>query len=396
MQLYNHQQELVDLLPKKHLLAWECRTGKSFATIACADKIGSKILVVCPKGIKDQWIEYINEFSERPDDYRVLTKEEFKKLHDKLPYYNFIAIDEGHNFSGLKSGLYKSMISYLKKYNPDSVYILTATPYRSTPWNIYALAKILGRDWNWMAFKREFFYDINMGGRKIPKIKDNIEPKIAKLVQNLGSIVKMQDCVDMPEQIFEIEYFELTPEQKKAIEEIKMTESTHITKWTAIHQVCGGTRKGDGYIDDQFFKNEKIQRLKELASEHKKLVVVCRYNNEIDYITRELKEYNVKIIRGDVKDRHQVVNEANSSEQCIVLVNAACSEGYTLATFHIMVFYSYSFSLTDYIQMIGRIQSINHLDKKLYLSLIVKGTIDEDVFKCIGKKQDFDIAIYNK
>ena len=62
----------------------------------------------------------------------------------------------------------------------------------------------------------------------------------------------------------------------------------------------------------------------------------------------------------------------------------------------VMVFYSYDFSLKNYIQIKGRIQRINNIKKNVYFSLVVKGTIDEDVFKCIQRKEDFDIEIYER
>ncbi len=74
----------------------------------------------------------------------------------------------------------------------------------------------------------------------------------------------------------------------------------------------------------------------------------------------------------------------------------SCSEGYELPTFPLMVFYSYDFSLKNYIQMLGRIQRINAIKKNVYLSLVVKDSIDSDVFTSLKKKEDFDIAIYNK
>jgi len=395
--LYRHQQELVDLAPKKYLLHHECGTGKSLTAIKLCDKLCKTVLVICPKSIKDQWIENIKELSDNPEGYKVLTKEEFKKQHKDLETMQGIIWDEIHYAANYKSQIHKATMAYIKRVKPECIYGLTATVYLSSAWNIYSVAHILGHDWNWMKFKREFFFDIKMGSKTIPKQREGIEPKIAILVNELGNTVRMDECVDIPEQVFETETFDLTPSQKKAIKEVKETEVNHIVRWTKTHQICGGSLKGDGYTKDQFFKNEKIARLKDLASAHKKLVVVCRYNNEIDYIVDELgMDYEILKIRGSTKDRHRVVEAANDFDECIVLVNAACSEGYELPTFPLMIFYSYDFSLKNYLQMIGRIQRINKIKKNVYLSLIVKGTIDEDVFNCIKRKKDFDVAIYNK
>jgi len=318
-----------------------------------------------------------------------------------LPKYNCLIIDEAHYFSGMrgfrkKSGMLKALLWYIKKYDPKCIYGLTATPYLSTPWNIYALAQILGRNWNYMTFKHRFFYDVNMGRRyPVPVIKGHIENDIADLVNKLGNTVRLDECVDVPEQIFLTEYFELTPTQKKVIKELD--DIVHISRWTKTHQICGGTLKGDGYIESTFYESEKMKRLLDLCEEHKKLVIVCRYNNELSCLYNKLDSFkNKAIINGSVKDRHDIIKQADKEESFILLIQAACSEGYELPSFPIMIFYSYDFSLKNYIQMIGRIQRINAIKKNVYISLVVKNTIDEDVKKSIDNKKDFDIAIYNK
>jgi len=391
MKLYKHQQQLVDLNPDKHGLFWQCGTGKTLAAIELAKDKGSA-LIVCPKSIKEQWEEQI-------DYWHVFTKEEFRKAWNKLPKYDCLIIDEAHYFSGIKSQMYKSLIKYVKKHNPQYIYLLTATPYLSTPFNIYCLASILGCNWSYQQFFNRFFTRVYMGSRLVPVIKTNIEPQIAKLVNTIGNTVKLQDCVDVPEQIYQTEYFGLTLEQCTAIERIKSEETNHIVKWTRIHQVCGGSLKGDGYTETRYFKSEKLDRLKDICKEHKKVVVVCRYNAEVEMITDSLKEkYDGTIINitGQNKDRHHCIQVANKEDKCLIIINAACCEGYELPTFDLMVFYSYDFSLKNYLQMKGRIQRINNVKKNVYLSLIVKDTIDEDVKKSLDNKVSFDIEIYNK
>jgi superfamily II DNA or RNA helicase len=134
-----------------------------------------------------------------------------------------------------------------------------------------------------------------------------------------------------------------------------------------------------------------------LISEHKKIVIICRYNAEIDYIKSKVDTKHVYIIRGDVKNRAEVVKQAESDDDCVVLINAACSEGYGLPSFPIMVFYSYDFSLKNYIQMLGRIQRAGHIKKNVYISLVVSKTVDEDIWDTVAnKKMDFQCEIYGK
>ena len=393
--LYQHQQELIERNPERIGIFWGTGTGKTLTAIKLAERNLKECLVVCPKSLTENWNEEIRDKSSGTVAFNVISKERFKQHCHSLHKYKGIIIDEAHYFSGYTSQLHKSLIWFLAKHNPKYVWALTATPYLSSSWNIYSLGKLLGHDWSWFAWKRRFFQDIRMGSRLVPVQRAGIERIIAEITNRIGVTARLEDLVDVPDQIFMREFFSLTSEQKRAIEGINDLE--HIVKWTKTHQIIGGTLKGDGYSADRFFKTEKLNRLLELCKENKKLVVVCRYNNEIEYISRNIKHKKVFIINGSTKDKHRIVKEADRSAEAIVLVNAACSEGYNLPSFPIMIFYSYDFSLKNYIQLLGRIQRINAVKKNIYMSLICKGTIDEDVYKnVVEMKQDFHLEIYRK
>lgn len=401
MKYYKHQRELINQAPKKHLLAWSAGTGKTIAMIKLAENYGlHNALVICPKPIKEQWQTEIRKFAIEPMLFHVLTKEEFKKKSSELNKYNKVIVDEAHYFFMYSSQLHKSLRRYLSKNKPEQVYLGTATPYLSTSWNIYSAGLLLGQNWRWHKWKNYFFYDIKMGRKTIPQEKSKINGKdvkdiLAELINfRLGNTVKLEDCTDVPAQVYLEEKFDLTSHQKQAME--NLDDVDHISFWTKCHQINGGTLKSDGYSPDQKFKCQKLNRIKELCKEHSKLVVVCRYNHELDYIEENIKNKNVYKINGQTRDRGGTTARADFDPNCVVLVNAACSEGYELPTFSVMVFYSYDFSLKNYIQMKGRIQRINAVKKNVYISLINRGTIDEDVYASIQRKEDFQISIYNK
>ena len=391
--LYKHQQELVDKNPKKWLLAWSTGSGKSLTAISLAKGNNQTALIICPKSIVDQWKPQV------PKDWLVISKEQFKKKHKEIGKYNCIIVDEGHFFSNYKSAITKSLLSYINNYNPEYIYMLTATPYLSTMWNMYTYGLIFGRQWRWIDFDRKYFFKMKMGNRMVPMQRKKVNGlpivhEVKNIVNSLGSTVALEDCFDVPEQVYQSETFSLTTEQKKGMDNV--TDFLPIVLFTKHHQICGGSLKGDGYTEDQVFKSEKANRAIELAGEHDKLIIVCRYNNEIDHLASKIKNREVLIIRGDVKDRHSVCLRAEELDKCVVLIQASCSEGYELPSFPIMAFYSYDFSLKNYVQMVGRIQRAGRIKKNVYLSLYVKDTIDEDIYKTIMSKRDFDIELYAK
>ena len=399
--LYLHQTTLIELNPSKHLLAWSCGSGKTRTSIELALKNCERVLVVCPKALKENWRREIEKWSERFDGstvFKVVSKEEFRRDWEDLEGADGIIIDEAHFFSGITSQMHKNMVKYLTRNMVQYRWLLTATPYMSSAWNIYGLAAVLGTKWNYMSFKNKFFFDIRMGSRVIPKQREGIEEEISKLVAGLGSTVKLEDCFDVPEQNFETEYFALTAEQKKEIKAIDLSADPHIVRWTRIHQVLGGYLKGDEYNPGRKIDCDKLERVRELAEENPQMMVVSRYVGEIHAIKEVLEADGryVGVISGDIKDKQAVLDDLKSRGNYVLIVSAGCSEGWELPECPLMVFYSYDFSLKSYIQIMGRIQRAGHIKKNTYLSLIVSGTIDEDVFKCVTiNKSDFHLAIYN-
>lgn len=401
LKLYKHQQELIDLDPKRWLMAHGTGTGKTVTAIKLCEGKGTTLVVV-PKSIKEQWYESLGKFLVDSVDilnWSVITKEEFRRDYRTLGGYDNLIIDEGHHFLGHKSAMYKHAMAYLRKHKPVRVYLLTATPYRSSPFNIMCAGNLLGMNKkSWYDWKVMFYYDVRMGARSIPMIKTKVNGKpitevIAKMVRRMGNAVSIQDCADVPEQTHITEYFDLTAEQKKAIRELD--DIVHIARWTHTHQICGGTKKGDKYNEDEYYKSEKLGRLLELAKENDKLFVVCRYNNELKFLKEKLAGYNVEILNGETKNRHEIIKKAEASDKFILLVQAKISEGYECPSFPIMIFYSMDFGLVEYTQIIGRILRLNKLKKNVYIYFVVKDTIDADVKKCIDTKKSFDIAIYN-
>ena len=394
LKLYHHQSELVAKNPTKWLLAHGTGTGKTVTAIKLADNNPCLTVVVCPKQVREKWGDEIKQWSRYPHHYTVISKEKFRKEHGILKPYGCIILDEAHFFGGVSSQMTKHMRAYIRKHDPLYVYLLTATPYLSTPWNIYSYAILLGRKWGYVAFKRTFFYDVRMGKRVISMPKPKMQKQVATLVKRLGNAISLQDCIDVPEQTYLTEYFDLTKEQKQAIDAIEETQ--HIVRWTKTHQICGGTLKGDEYVASQKFKSEKMKRVIELIKENPKIAVVCRYNHEIEVLKKMVSKFcPVVVLNGKTKYKEEAVRVVHNANRMCILVNAAVSEGYSLETVPIMVFYSYDFSLKNYIQMQGRLLRINALKKNVYISLVVRGTIDEDVFKNVTiNKKDFQIKIY--
>jgi superfamily II DNA or RNA helicase len=337
-----------------------------------------------------------------PENFHVLTKEEFKKSHKSAVRYQNVIVDEAHYFLGMKSALSKALHAFLKATKPN-ILMLTATPYRSSPWDVYRLLELLDHPTrpSYWRFSTQCFSQVRMGGRMIPVQRKGLEPILAEYIRQVASIVKLEDCIDVPDQIHEVEYFSLTEEQNDAI--AASYDPLPIVRFTKIHQICGGTLKGDEYNDSQIFISEKLARMIELVESNPRMIVVCRYKSELRMLHEYFKQAKPKLLNGlidgDVSgpEREAILSSFRNKDSYVLFVNASCAEGWELSDCPLMVFYSMDFSLLREIQMRGRIQRINNIKKNTYLYLVVEGTIDEDIYECVTvKKRDFHLAIYEK
>lgn len=389
--LFAHQQRLVDRFPKRCLIAHETGTGKTITCISLANKVGCEALFIAPKGLVRNWEINLEKFCKVP--WKVVSKEAFRRDFKDIKRYNTVIWDEAHYIAGSKSQMSKNFYKYLRAHKVEHIYLATATPYLSSPWNIYQLAKHLGYQWNWMKFQNKFFMDVYRGRSVFKEPIPGIEDDMAILVSKIGDIVRMKDCVDVPEQRFETEYFSLTEKQRAEIQFLQ--DPNPMVRFTKAHQIENGTLKGDEYNEAKHYDNHKQERLVELMEQNNKIIIVCRYNLQINRLAELARKITDKVfvLNGESKDRHEIVEQAEREDRAIILINAMVSEGYQLPSFPLMVFASMDFSYKNYKQLLGRILRIDKLKKNVYLHLVCDG-VDTAVYNAIMSKADFDLAIY--
>jgi len=388
------------MFPKKHLLSWGCGLGKTFAVICLSNKADVPTLIIVPKSLKTQWgIEMTTHCTHK--NWKIVTKEEFRRDWNVLKKYDCLIVDECHFFLGMKSAMSKALIAYLKKWQPLYFYGLTATPFRSSPWDIYRLLEIFGRKINYYSFFQTFFYNIKMGARMIPQAKTgpDIEAKLISLIHSVGSTVRLEDCFDVPEQVHEVIWVSLTKDQEKGMKNLDAI--LPIVRYGNEHQITGGVLKEDDYRPIQFFETQKIDVLLGLVADNKQMIVAFKYREEIEMVKKTLeKEFpslHIGIIHGDIENRHEVLRECEKHDKYVLLISATVSEGWEMKQCPLMVFYSLSYSMVSAVQMQGRIQRAGSLKKNTYIFLVCKDTVDEAIYRTvILEKTEFHLAIYAK
>lgn len=404
--LYAHQKKFLETNPDKSALIWSCGTGKTRTAIEWARSGNNFTLIVCPKALVTNWHREAERWDLR--GYFVCTKEEFRKEWHKEKIGEFkypiqLIIDEVHNgflTPNFKSQMSKALRDYIKKHEVPRVLLLTATPFTSSPWNIYNLAYYCGHEFSWRKFYYKFFDEVYMGARRVPIAKKGMEGELAGIVKHFASVVDINDVLDVPLQNhLEPEYFALSKEQERAIKEAY--DPLPIVRYTKQHQIENGILIGNEFKKDEIYETDKIERIKALCEENRKVAIVCRYNAQIDSIRHSLQGILppscIYVIRGDVKNRDSVCLEVEQSERAVVIIQADCGIGFQLPSFELCIYVSMSYSYTSWEQMNGRFLRMDKPSRTTFMYLLTEGgSVDQGVYDAVMRKEDFKIELFKK
>jgi len=370
--LYAHQQRFIDKNPNRALLVWETGTGKTVAACEWVKKRKGRALVVCPKGIVEKWKRDLKEWGVKAD---VVSRDTVKKTN--ITPYSILVLDEAQDFASPlfeKGRSQRATVIYTAiKNNPKMhVLLLTATPIRSTPYNIHTLACYLGIYWPVKEFRDKFFHLTNKFGRMHYEKNKGWQKAIRPYVEEISDIVLARDCADIPPQR---EHVVTVPWDTKQEEELKQRYLEPAAEWHERHRAENGKKKFDAVM--------------RIANGYRKAIIVVYYRSQIEEMEKEIGEdRQVFVLHGGVKDQDAVIQAARDADDCIFILQASMGAGFDASEFSVMIFASMSFKFVDHIQSLGRIKRLNNLHENDYY-YVLGGKCDISVHRTIMAGNDF-------
>lgn len=421
MDLYQHQKEILNEDPKLKGIFQGTGSGKTRTVLELAE---GTTLIICPK---QQKLDGTYETNRARFDivlyFKVVSKEEFRRDWETYPPFDTIICDEAHNMLGVlpdtrrvkgvevpkTSQLFHALDSYVKKYPPKRFYLTTATP-ASKPMNVWAIAKLYGKDWDFYKFREKYYIAKKIGFRTVwlPKNSQELKDRLAELIKQFGYTGQLSDWFDVPDQTHKVVYVQMTPEQVAAADHIKSIEADPMGVRARLRTIENGVlydtelvSMGEGREQmkkvTRYFMNEKVDKILDYAMEFPKLLIFANYKAQIRQIAVNLANagYKVLTLTGDTKDRKSVMETAEREDRCIVIAQSSISEGYEFKTCPCVIFASKSYRYLHYNQALGRVLRSDAIKKNLYIHLVTKGGMDEACHKAIEAGNDFQERIMN-
>ncbi len=388
-------------------------------TLTCLILAEGRTLVICPKQpmLDRTWQDNSEKFH-LGKEVDVINYDMFWRKVEDYGQYDTVILDEGHRALGVlpetrqrkrisipkTSKTFEAVYNYLQKYPPKRFYMATATP-ASKPMNVWACAKLFGKNWDFFKFRETFYFATMMGRRQIwlPRTDEVTKQRLALAVQKLGYTGTLADFMDVPEQTHIDVKIPLHDEQKKALKRLNEDEADPMVRRSRMRTIENGILYGKEIqkvsdIEDkmvkstEYFKNGKIDYILERAAEFPKLFIFAAYTAQIYAISEALKKegYDVTTVTGQTKDRPTVFKTADGKEKAVVVVQSAICESYRVPSAPCMIFASKSNRFLHFDQGKGRILDSQHLKKNLFIHLITEGDgADADCHKAIMAGKDF-------
>lgn len=367
-----HQQRIIDLNPKKILLDWEPRVGKTLPASIWIDKPeqGNNTFIICKKSNKKEWQGMGTKAT-------VYTKEELKKNAHTIKNPTAIVVDEVHRFGANlfvkgRSDLATTLYNLLKEYPNCHFMGLSGSMVRNSPWSFHTLLCYIGVYIDWKSWRQKFFYLQYPDDRRFKFLRrpayfpiDNWREGVNQYRKKYCDQVSLRDVVDV------------LPPVKPVVVEIKQPKyikpEEEIVTWVHEHK------------HEQKNKHKWI-----LDLEYRKIIVVAYYTEQINELAKELgEEKPVFILDGHTKNQEDTIKKAQESEECYFIVQSGCGEGWDGWMFGCMVFCSMGHAYVDNYQMHERQRNIKNL-KDIEIFYLLGGRWDKKIYDAYLLGEDFN------
>ena len=370
----------------------------------------------------------------------------------------FVVLDEA---TRIKTPEAKRSIAIRKLNSCTARCILTGTPTAKSPLDIWSPFNFLKDDYfsmSWMGFRAEYSVMIKdvaskrqrtVNDYEFTRVKDAIaswqgkgdlydclgavaaklgmtfsdvrfihnseevqkhknENALLDIISKDTTAVKKEDCLDLPEKVYEIIETDMCRDQRKAYDQLatymaailatgeEVTVKAVIALLIRFMQVCGGffpekTEGMDYTVLHKFSKNPKLDVLMEDIEENthdKQAIVWACFTAEIKLIRDELRAagYTAETIMGeDKKDKRErtIAKFANGDVQFLVANPTVAGYGFNFQFCSHQYFFSNSYRTEARLQAEDRTHRSGQTQTCIYKDILIRNSIDAHIFQII-------------
>ena len=290
---------------------------------------------------------------------------------------------------------------------------MTGTPVANRPYDLWAQiyfldqGKSLGSDFNDFKSKTDLSNNLsdNMETRK------SFENTVSSIFEKIDTFsireTKKTAGIVLPQKIYQTIYASFSPMQhtmyntviKNLMVELVRDgkvfiddDSVALKRLLRLLQIASNPLLIDDSYQEKSGKEIELKKLLDtIISRGEKCIVWSSFIENIDYYSKQFKQYNPRKIHGamNIEDRNRSVDLFKNDNDCKVLFATpqAAKEGLTLTVANNVIFYDRGFNLDDYLQAQDRIHRISQQKTCYVYNLMLKDSIDDWINNLLEAKQ---------
>lgn len=400
-------------------------TGKTVMGLEIADHY-NKSLILCPLSvIETAWIDDCHKFypnkkiikvwSDRgkldrlkllnePADIYVMNYESYKILRNEVRRAEFdcAIVDESSVMKNMSSQITQvifDLIGYISHR-----FVLSGCPTPNHNSEIFPQMKFVDPDLfgnNYYGFLARYFHQDMANPHYWYQTDDDKERYHSRLSEK-SIFLKKEDCIDLPEKVFEVRRFDMAKKQRQYYDDIVDDIKANINQWSKFEFTAKLMKLREivsGFVinkDESIttFDNNKDKLLEEVLSElgNKQIIVWCQFQHEIESLA---KKFNGVGLTSKTKNRDDIIRDFKSGNINLLFTHPKLiGKGLTFTGCTYNVYYSLSFSYEEFKQSQDRIHRIGQNDKCTYIILQAKDSIEEKMYDCVQRKRNAVDELY--
>jgi SNF2 family DNA or RNA helicase len=467
---FQHQREVLEksLTREFYAILWEQGTGKTKLLLDTARNLWKMgkidgVLIIAPKGMylnwvrneipkhlpEDEWcVEYWRSGMGRSDskmldcwiktpdpkylEFLVVNVEALSTGSATAACSEFIkrrrilmCVDESTCIKSIKANRTDVAIKMSRHQNVLYRRIMTGTPITHSPLDLYSQSEFLSPKLFGFPsfFQFRHFYaemeDLHLGRQRVIKKivgYKNLD-QLKETLATFSSRLTKEECLDLPDKLYETRYIELTPEQIRAYNHLKdtavleleeqglVTVSNVLSLIEKLHQIiCGHIKVDkDKYVD---LPNNRIQEVIDICEEtDDKIIIWCAHRRDVELVTAALREkygllsavtYYGKNTEDERQTALQSFCDSNSQVRFWVGTPSTGGKGLTMVESATVIYYSNSTNLEHRLQSEDRNHRIGQLRNVTYIDLVVPDSPDERNLNNLRQKKNIaDFVLTN-
>jgi SNF2 family DNA or RNA helicase len=344
----------------------------------------------------------------------LINPESFKLALDDIEErdWDMFIVDESSCLKSPKSQITKATIEFGSQVKRRIAATATPRPNSSLDfWGQMAfLDTALGG--NFYSFREKYYFKTYDGFSWLPKSK-GVDEEIRDIVFDRAIRYKLDDCVDLPGETFETRDIDIGDKLRASYREMEQEMQVTLgsgevvaTEWLMVKlnklsQITSGfVFKEDGSAEWLDTDSPKIRETYNTVCdlidvEDRSVVIWIRYQEEARTLEKMLKDYGVSTMHGGTRDHEASAAAFKSGKNRVMIAHPASAKfGHTWVEHcNIAIFHSYDYSFENWYQARRRIYRIGQKRPVTYLTMVAKGTVDEDIMEAVMEKKDSHEAI---